>query len=103
MPDDHEDTTQMKTQMTELIGLLTAVLDSHKDRDIAANLQALVAEFESIRTLIMRHATAMEALIPRATLMEQMVEEQEQLKAMVSQIRIDTAWVRHQLEGSIDG
>ncbi|MFQ1701683.1 hypothetical protein ACJ5NV_13935 [Loktanella agnita] len=51
----------------------------------------------------MRHATAMEALIPRATRMEQMIQEQDQLKAMITQIRKETSWVRHQLEATIDG
>ncbi|MEM7709450.1 MAG: hypothetical protein AAF264_01605 [Pseudomonadota bacterium] len=93
----------MRPLMEELVSLLVAVLDSHKDRDVAANLQLLVAEITGIRTIMDRHATAMEALIPRAEALGQLEARQASMEATLDKIAADVTWTRDALGGDVDG
>jgi hypothetical protein len=94
---------QPEALMTELIELLIRVLDSHKDRNVAANLQILVAEISGIRTIMDRHATAMEKLIPRAETVARLSDQQDKMMASMGLMKADLSWIREQLDGEFDG
>ncbi|SFJ01892.1 hypothetical protein SAMN04488095_1995 [Jannaschia pohangensis] len=89
--------------MAELIELLIKVLDSHKDKDVATNLQVLVAEISGIRLIMDRHATAMEELLPRTRTVERLSDQQHELMALMEQMAVNLSWIRGQLDGDVDG
>ena len=103
MPETPPTSDPLRPLMEELISLLTGVLNSHQDRDVATNLQLLVAEITGIRTIMDRHATAMEALIPRADATARLEARQASMEAMLLRIAKDTEWTRDALGGAYDG
>ena len=103
MPENPPTADPLRSLMEELVSLLTDVLNSHQDRDVATNLQLLVAEITGIRTIMDRHATAMEALIPQADAIARLEARQASIEAMLLRIAEDTGWTRDALGGAFDG
>ena len=103
MPRESDMPTDLASRIEDLITLLTAVLDTHKNRDVAAQLQALVSEIEAIRVLMERRAMAIEQLFPSAEMLADMLHEQRSIRVSLDQVAWDSAWTRAQLDADVDG